>query len=176
MAMEAVNAPAEPTRVTAPYIVFYDGVCVLCHTGMRQLIGLDRDGLLHYAQLQGETARSFGIDWSDDGSPGTQTFVFIDNSGDAPVVYERMRAVRAELEVIDRLPAVTFALRVIPLPISNALYRLIAATRYRLWGSYTTGDSGETGAVGVIPRLLRRSAEPVACPMPPRRARSRFLP
>lgn len=179
--MDAVNAPdaapvAETVRTTAPYIVFYDGACVLCHTGMRQLIGLDRDGVLHYAQLQGETARSFGIDWDDDGTPGGQTFVFIDNTGPEPVIYERMAAVRAELEAIGRLRPVTFLLRVVPLGVSNALYRLIAATRYLLWGSYSDEATGRAGTRGIIPRLLRRGDEPGACPLPPRRARERFLP
>lgn len=136
----------------APYVVFYDGVCVLCHVGMKQLMKLDRLGVLHYAQLQGETAKSFGIDWDDTANAGTQTFVFIDNSGPEPVIHERMRAVRAELEVIGRLKPVTLLLRVIPLPITNALYRVIAATRYRLWGTYDV------------------------CPLPPAEVRSRFLP
>lgn len=178
--MEAVNAVSDPdavpARPDARYIVFYDGACVLCHAGMRQLMGLDRDGLLHYAQLQGETARSFGIDWDDDGSPGAQTFVFVDNSGAEPVVHERMRAVRAELEAIDRLRFVTWVLRVVPLPVSNAVYRVIAATRYRLWGSYRDDSSGRPGRVGLVPRLLRRNDEPGACPLPPRRVRDRFLP
>ena len=137
---------------SAPYIVFFDGVCVLCHTGMKQLMALDRHGQLHYAQLQGETAKSFGIDWDDEGAAGSQTFVFIDNSGPEPVRYERMRAVRAELEAIGRWKPVTWALRVIPLPVTNALYRVIAATRYRLWGRYDV------------------------CPLPPVDVRSRFLP
>jgi predicted DCC family thiol-disulfide oxidoreductase YuxK len=142
----------DASTITAPYIVFFDGVCVLCHTGMKQLMALDTEGKLSYAQLQGETAKAFGIDWDDDGKPGSQTFVFIDNSGPEPAVYERMRAVRAELEVIDRLPVMTFLLKVIPLPVSNLLYRLIAATRYRLWGTYDE------------------------CPLPPERVRNRFLP
>lgn len=179
--MEAPNSTVDVAAgrvdaATAPYIVFYDGVCVLCHTGMRQLMGLDRENVLHYAQLQGETARSFGIEWEDDGKPGGQTFVFIDNSGPEPIVYERMRAVRAELEVIGRLPVLTFLLRVIPLPITNALYRMIAATRYRLWGAYDNGATGAAGTRGLVPRLLRRGSEPGACPLPPRRARDRMLP
>lgn len=149
---DTASQTPEAADITAPYIVFFDGVCVLCHTGMRQLMALDTEGKLHYAQLQGETARAFGIDWDDGGKAGSQTFVFIDNSGDEPIVHERMRAVRAELEVIGRLKPLTVALKVIPLPISNLLYRLIAATRYRLWGTY---DS---------------------CPLPPERVRSRFLP
>lgn len=115
-------------------------------------MSLDRDGQLHYAQLQGETARSFGIDWDESASAGRQTFVFIDNSGPEPVRYERMRAVRAELEVIGRWKPLTWTLRMIPLPVTNAIYRLIAATRYRLWGRYDV------------------------CPLPPAEVRSRFLP
>ena len=149
---DAVETTSGAAAIDADYIVFFDGVCVLCHTGMKQLMALDKEGTLHYAQLQGETAKAFGIDWDDSANAGSQTFVFIDNSGAEPVIHERMRAVRAELEVIDRLPVATFLLKVVPLPVSNLLYRLIAATRYRLFGTYDV------------------------CPVPPAHVRSRFLP
>lgn len=142
----------QPATVDADYIVFFDGICVLCHTGMKQLQALDTEGKLHYAQLQGETAEAFGIEWDESASAGSQTFAFVDNTGPEPVVHQRMRAVRAELEAIDRLPVLQFLLRVVPLPISDLVYRLIAATRYRIFGTYDE------------------------CPIPPPDVRARFLP
>jgi predicted DCC family thiol-disulfide oxidoreductase YuxK len=150
--MAAAEPLDTPPAVEADYVVLFDGLCVLCHTGMRQLMALDSDELLHYSPLQGETAKAFGINWDNDATAGSQTFVFVDNSGPEPIVHERMRAVRAELEVIGRLRVLCWLLKVTPLPISNLGYRLIAATRYRLFGTYDE------------------------CPLPHPKVRSRFLP
>lgn len=117
-----------------PFVVLYDGVCGLCHRGVRTLIDLDRDGLLHYAPLQGSTAAGLGIDWDPDAPPADATFVFVDNTGDRPRHHERMDGVVAELDAIGRLPVVAAVLRRTPKPLADGLYRLIAANRYRLFG------------------------------------------
>lgn len=148
--------PPTPAPGTGPdeprYIVFYDGVCVLCQTGIKQLMRLDTRGQFHYAQLQGETAQSYGIEWDNSVPASEQTLMFVDHSSGQPIVYERMRAVRAALETAGRLKPLSWLLRVVPLPLSNAIYRVIAGTRYRLWGTYDV------------------------CPMPPADVRARFLP
>lgn len=117
-----------------PYVVLYDGVCGLCHRGVRALMDLDRDRLLHFAPLQGETAAQLGIDWDPDAPPGDATFVFVDNTGARPVHHERMDGVVAELDAIGRLPVVAAVLWRTPKPLADAAYRLIAASRYRLFG------------------------------------------
>lgn len=135
-----------------PYIVLYDGVCGLCHRGVRGLMGLDRDRLLHFAPLQGETAARLGIQWDDGGPASADTFVFVDNTGDAPVHHERMDGVVAELRAIGRMRPLATILDLVPKPVADGLYKLIAASRYRLFGRFDQ------------------------CELPTRSQRERFLP
>ena len=39
-----------------PHVLFYDGVCAMCNGIVKTMIRLDREGIFHYAPLQGETA------------------------------------------------------------------------------------------------------------------------
>jgi predicted DCC family thiol-disulfide oxidoreductase YuxK len=39
------------------HLVFYDGDCALCHTAVLHLMRLDKEKLLLFAPLEGETAR-----------------------------------------------------------------------------------------------------------------------
>ncbi len=119
-----------------PYVVLYDGVCGLCHRGVRALMGLDRDRLLHFAPLQGETAARLGVDWDDDGPASADTFVFVDNTGVEPVLHERMAGVAAELRAIGRMRPLAAVLEMTPAVVADGVYKLIAASRYRLFGQF----------------------------------------
>lgn len=151
---ESTDEAVTPTTLEElpPYVVLYDGVCGLCHRGVRALMGLDRERQLHFAPLQGETAAAFGVQWDPDSHSADDTFVFVDNTGAEPVLHERMNGVEAELRAIGRLPAVAAVLRFTPEPVANAIYRVIAATRYRIFGQYDE------------------------CKLPTRSQRERFLP
>ncbi len=131
----AVADTAERTDLPE-HIVLYDGTCVLCHRGVRALMALDTHRRLHFAPLQGPTARALGVDWDDDAPPGSATFRYVDNTSGIPVLHERMDGVAAQLDVIDRLPVLARAIRIIPRPIADGLYRIVAATRFALFGRY----------------------------------------
>ena len=150
-AVQSDGADAELADLP-PYIVLYDGVCGLCHRGVRSLMGLDRDRILHFAPLQGETAARLGVQWDDDGPAAADTFVFVDNTGDAPVHHERMDGVAAELKAIGRLAPVAAVIRITPEPVADLAYKAIAASRYRLFGKFDQ------------------------CELPTRSQRERFLP
>jgi predicted DCC family thiol-disulfide oxidoreductase YuxK len=133
---EPIEADPAVSADLPPYIVLYDGVCGLCHRGVRALMDLDRDRLLHFAPLQGETAARLGVDWDDEGPASDDTFVFVDNTGDAPVRHERMAGVAAELRAIGRMVPVAAILERTPPVVADGFYRLIAASRYRLFGQF----------------------------------------
>lgn len=58
----------EATRTGGP-LVLYDGDCGLCNRAVHFLVDRDRDGVIHYAALQGDTGqqilRHFGMNTTD---------------------------------------------------------------------------------------------------------------
>jgi predicted DCC family thiol-disulfide oxidoreductase YuxK len=110
-------------------VVLYDGHCGLCDRTVQWLLRKDRAGALRFAPLQGETARALrdaGLGITDD----LDTVVFVDDGK----LFVRSRAFT---QVARYLPAPWrwgAALRVVPAFVLDLAYRLVARTRYRLFG------------------------------------------
>jgi predicted DCC family thiol-disulfide oxidoreductase YuxK len=119
---------SEHEPVTGPLIVF-DGVCVLCIAWLRFVLKHDPHGEFRFATIQSPAGRQLltnsGLDPDDpesfllllDGQP------FSDSAAMIRVVSEFGGAWR-----------VVKVLYVVPGPIRDWLYRLIARHRYRLFG------------------------------------------
>jgi predicted DCC family thiol-disulfide oxidoreductase YuxK len=133
-------------------VVFYDGVCGLCNRLVRFLLRRDHHGRLLFAPLQGEIARAALAGHDADPSDLDTVYVLAHWNSPSQRVLSRSRAVLHALEQLGggwRLAA--SAARVVPAPVADILYRLIAKTRYRVFGQLTS------------------------CPVPPPEWRSRFL-
>ena len=108
-------------------IVFYDGHCGMCHTAVNLAIARDPDRRLRFAPLQGETLRALL-------SPAE-----IARLPDSNVLRQRdgtfHKLSDAPLEIMGHLkrpwPAVADLARLIPAPLRNSVYRLMAANRDR---------------------------------------------
>jgi predicted DCC family thiol-disulfide oxidoreductase YuxK len=133
-------------------IVFYDGVCALCNGLVRFLLRRDRGARLRFAPLQGPTAARMLEAHSLD--PADLDTVIVVTNPELPSAraWTGSRAVLAALDVIGGgwRSVSTFA-RVIPTPVADVVYRLVARTRYRVFGKFET------------------------CPLPPPEWRDRFL-
>lgn len=109
-------------------VVLFDGVCNLCNGVVNFLIDRDPDARLRFAALQSDAAQAI---LEQSGQPNElDTLVFIDK-GRASV---RSTAV---LRIVRHLPWYWQPLRVfwlVPRPLRDALYRLVARNRYRLFG------------------------------------------
>jgi predicted DCC family thiol-disulfide oxidoreductase YuxK len=133
-------------------IMLYDGVCGLCNRTVQFVLRHDRDRVFRFAALQSpfatEILRRHRLDPAQ-----TDTVVVVIHSG------------QPDEKLLCRSDAVVYALRnlappwtalgavggVVPRFIRDALYRLVAANRYQLFGKYT------------------------ACPLPAPGVRDRFL-
>ncbi|HZT07191.1 MAG TPA: DCC1-like thiol-disulfide oxidoreductase family protein [Chloroflexota bacterium] len=113
-------------------IVFFDGECGLCNGTVDVLLAVDRRAVLHFAPLQGVTARELLPPLPPD--EATWSIVYLDERG----AFERADAV---IEICRRLGGV-FALavvgRALPVPLRDGIYRAIARGRYRLFGRRAT--------------------------------------
>jgi predicted DCC family thiol-disulfide oxidoreductase YuxK len=125
---------ADPTRQP---VLFYDGHCGLCNRVVRLLLRTDREGRLHFATLQSEPGQAFLKRW---GLP-TEDFdslVFAPNWAERDQIEPRLRtdgalAAAATVGGIWRLVTWT---RVLPAWLRDSCYRLVARTRYALFGEY----------------------------------------
>lgn len=117
-------------------LLLYDGECGLCNAVVRFLVRCDRHGRLRFATLQGPAGqrvlRRLGLATRD-----FDSLVFLPEPAVAADEYQlRTDAVCA---VLDRLGGgwrVVAWLRVLPRGWRDAAYRLVARTRYRLFGEY----------------------------------------
>lgn len=118
--------------MSAHAIVLYDGVCNLCIASIQFIIRRDPEGYFKFAALQSDVGQALlaqhGI---------TQALGMGDDSVillEAGNVYTHSDA---SLRVARRLRGVVkfaYALIVLPRFVRNAAYRLIARTRYRVFG------------------------------------------
>jgi predicted DCC family thiol-disulfide oxidoreductase YuxK len=131
MGVDAANGEADrPTN-----IVFFDGVCGLCNRFVDFVLSRDRRGSIRFAPLQGETAKKVVSDeWqvASDGTSMARTVVWFDDAGRE---FVRSAAVVRVLWSLGGLWWwIGWLLWLIPLPLRDLGYRIVAASRYRLFG------------------------------------------
>jgi len=118
-------------------VLLYDGECGLCNGIVRLLLRSDKAGRLHYAALQSELAqnylRSQNMPTSD-----FDSLVFVPDWNDSLAGAARLRtdgALSAAAEVGGFWRVVSW-LRILPAWLRDPFYKLIARTRYALFGTY----------------------------------------
>lgn len=132
---DADAALATSGGATEPPVVLFDGVCNLCTASVRFVLAHERDRDLRFAPLHTPVARAVlaraGVD--DPGAlPDSMTLV------DADGVH---LCSDAALRVCGHLRAPWrwfAALKIVPRPLRDAVYRAISTNRYRLFGKSET--------------------------------------
>lgn len=119
-------------RVTEPVLLF-DGVCNLCNGTVDFLIRRDRRQVLRFASLQSDAATRV---LQQAGGPSvTLDSVVLVHEGQ---VHLRSAAVLRTLRLLGFPWALAYALIVVPRPLRDAAYRLIARNRYSWFGRHET--------------------------------------
>ena len=109
-------------------IVFFDGVCGFCNHSINWLLARDPDHRLRFAALQGPTAKS---EVPDDIRNRLDTLVFVRDGR----IFVRTAAVSRILMTLGgRWWWYGALLWVVPFPIRDFGYRIVARLRYRLFG------------------------------------------
>lgn len=142
----AAIASEDGTAEAARCLLFFDGVCGLCSRSVDFVLARDRRELFQFAPLQGETARQLL----------PVAYVSDLNSMVLLVDGRSFRKSSAAVRVLWRLSlgwqVLAALVWLVPLPLRDLAYDLIARNRYRLFGKHET------------------------CRMPTPAERSRFLP
>jgi predicted DCC family thiol-disulfide oxidoreductase YuxK len=128
-------------------VVFYDGVCGLCNRFVSFLIARDRGARLRFATLQGEVARRLLVPLG--GRPDDLDTVYVLRSDGT--LLKRSRAILQALAALGGPWRLVKVLRLVPAPVADVAYGLMARVRYRLFGRLD------------------------ACPLPPPEVRHRFV-
>ena len=118
-------------------VLLYDGECGLCNGVVRFLIRHDPEGRLRFAPLQSPLAQGYlrlqGLPADDFGS-----LVFVpdwNDRGPGRFLLRTAGALACFAELRGAWRMVSW-LRIIPAFLRDPVYRLIARTRYRLFGIY----------------------------------------
>ncbi len=116
-------------KSSATSIVLFDGVCNLCNGAVQFIINRDAKNRFSFASLQSEAGqarlRQFGL-----ATDAFDTFVLVEGGK----AYTRSTAA---LRIARRLPGawpLLYGLVVIPKPLRDWVYGLVARNRYRLFG------------------------------------------
>ena len=120
-------------------IVFYDGVCGLCNRLIQFLLKRDNQDKLRFASLQSDFASKVltrhGLDPSD-----LDTLHIVENY-DQPNerVLNRSTAILRAARELGGLWSIAALLgSVVPRPLRDVFYNLVATNRYKVFGKYET--------------------------------------
>lgn len=120
--------PTVGTR-SEPVIVLFDGVCNLCNGVIQFLLRRDPGAVFRFAALQSPAAQERIEEIELPGDPLSSIVVLEDGQ-----LYTRSDAV---IVIARHLPGAwrSFTLlRLVPRPLRDWAYRLVARNRYRVWG------------------------------------------
>ena len=119
---------SEPSR-----ILFYDGNCGLCAQSVRFFFGIDRHKRLSFAPLQGETAQGY-LPANLRDAQSLSTVVYRRSVSDGQSLFLRSDAVAHVLKDVGGLWGfLGRLLRLIPTPLRNWGYNLIAKNRLKFF-------------------------------------------
>lgn len=127
-------------------VLLYDGDCGLCNRVVRILLRADKTGRLHYAPLQSEPAQAYlraqGLPTSD-----FDSLVFIpDWNNQAHGAYRlRTAGVLGAADEIGGIWRVVSWSRFIPAVLRDGAYKLVAWSRYALFGKYEPSPLPDPG-------------------------------
>ncbi|MEO7415309.1 MAG: DCC1-like thiol-disulfide oxidoreductase family protein [Opitutaceae bacterium] len=123
---------------TSGPVLFFDGECGLCNRIVRLLLKLDRRGVLRFAPLQGATGQEYlrrhGLPLTD-----FDSLIFVPEwaARDRPEFLQRTDGAIAALRVIGgRRSALLASIRFLPASWRDALYKIVARSRYRVFGKW----------------------------------------
>jgi len=130
--MSTVPAAIPATTEAVRRILFFDGVCGLCNWSIDFVLNRDRRGDFQFAPLQGETAQAL-LEAADTADLNTMV-LWVDGR-----TYRKSAAAVRVLWQLDPVwQCLGTLLWLIPLPIRNLGYTLVASNRYRLFGKKDT--------------------------------------
>lgn len=114
-------------------ILFFDGYCSLCNTLVDTMVRWDKNKVLKYASLQGETAIKYLPSEKISGLDPDTVLYLRDGQ-----IYDRSTAILLSLNDMGGAWKLTAVFYIVPKFIRDMVYRFIAAIRYKVFGKRDT--------------------------------------
>jgi len=117
--------------MTCKKIIFFDGVCGLCNKTVNFLMSVDKRQNLRFAPLQGDTAKNhLPAEIIED----LNTLVFYEDGE----LTNRSTAVLRALKAIGGFCGLLYVGIIIPRPLRDWIYKIVAKNRYKWFGEHET--------------------------------------
>jgi len=123
--------------VTNP-IVLYDGVCGLCNQLVQFLLKRDKHDQLRYASLQSDFASKILVRHGLNPKDLDTVCVVINYQEPDERVLTRSTAILSVVNDLGGIWKVAAIGKIIPRPIRDLFYEVVARNRYRMFGKYET--------------------------------------
>lgn len=121
--------PTSPEHHLQSPILLFDGVCNLCNTSVHWVLLRDHQAKFRFAALQSETGR-FLLESRGVESGKLETVALVYNGS----IYLRSDAVLETIWLLGGWWRVLYVFKVLPRPLRNGIYTLVASNRYRWFG------------------------------------------
>jgi predicted DCC family thiol-disulfide oxidoreductase YuxK len=130
------SAAAGDVHEAERHLLLFDGVCALCDGVVQFVLARDRRRFFDFAPIQSPAARAILERFRFDPDALDTFYVVVNYRGPAPVPLARARAALFLLRQLGWPWKAAAALRVLPSPLLDTVYNLIARHRYRVFGQY----------------------------------------
>ena len=117
-------------------VVLYDGVCGLCNRLVQFILKRDVNHRFRFASLQSEFAATLLKRHGADSRDLDTFYVVIDHGQAGERVLMRSDAILHVVKTLGGIWKLAGAGRILPRAIRDAMYRLVARNRYRVFGKY----------------------------------------
>ena len=117
-------------------LVLYDGVCGLCNRLIQFLLKRDRHDRFRFAALQSDVASELLKRHGTDAVDLDTVYVVVNYGKPDERLLSRSDAILHLLQRLGGIWAFAAVGKILPRPLRDALYKLVAATRYRIFGKY----------------------------------------
>ena len=117
-------------------IVLYDGVCGLCNRLNQFLLKRDHHDRLLFASLQSNLARKILERHGADPNDLDTVYVVEDYDTPSERLFMRSNAILRALEALDGIWKLSSVSKILPRPVRDLFYKVVATNRYRVFGKY----------------------------------------
>ena len=117
-------------------IILYDGVCGLCNRLVQFVLKRDRADYFRFASLQSDMAGTLLRRHDRDPHDLDTVYVVVDYGQSTERLLARSDAILFLLKQLGGVWKFAMLGKVLPRPLRDALYKLVATNRYRMFGKY----------------------------------------